>query len=870
MIWHSATAEDVINELDTDKTVGITSEEAAERLKVYGKNEIHNFNKPRLLKMLLLELKNYIYISLAVVAVLYMILTSVTESGNILSGLLIIVLILLNAYVTAFGKYRSVNELDKLRTSITSRATVIRDGKEQTILSNQLVPGDIILLKQGDFAPADGRIIDSYVFKCNEYTLTGYDLPIDKFHDVVYNDITKIKDRYNMVYSGCSVLSGHALAVVTETGKSTEIGRAECIANEANSTVSPLKSKVDSIAKHSAVIFFALSLLIFFVGIAVNFSRNDISFANIVVQKAVLALSVAASAIPEAVSVILTFSLALGAKRLFKNKVTVSNLPIAEHIRNVTTICTDKTGVLTTNQMSVKKIYNSSGVINLDNDVLDDNIITILRLALICSNFKSEEHVERHANSLENAIEKACVKYTGMNQADMDGIYPRLAELPFDSSRRMMTTVSIINGKPYAITKGAAETVAERCINCDTEKIKDSAAQFAAETLKVIAIAMKPLSEIPANPSSELLESELTFVGLIGIEDPLDIDSVNAVKNCQEHGIRVIMVTGDHIDTAKAVAEKIGIYKEGDIALTGEELSELSDQELSENIYKYTVFARVKPEDKLRIVAALKEKGENVLVTGDNISDTPALLNADVGCALGATGSDVVRTSSDIIIRNNKFSSIVLAMMESRQIWRNIKRGIQYLLSCNFAEILAIIFGLLIFKVEPLTAVALLWINFITDGLPALAFASKGNPSGMSLEKSDNVLFNLKSLVLLLAPSFIMAALMLIAHGIGSSQSYALAVTMTFAVASVCEIAHAISLNNGRGLLSFKLSSNKTMLKLCGISLLIVLLLLLTPIGKILSLTLMPTKGWLFVIASALIVLAADEITKLAIIKFIK
>ena len=870
MIWHSSTAEEVIKELNTDKANGLTSEEAEARLKVYKKNEIHNFNKVGFINLLFSELKNYLYLILVAVSVIYMVLTSLTDNLDILGGVLIILLVFLNAWVNAFGKYRSVAELDMLRTSITSKATVIRDGKEMTILSNLLVPGDIILLKTGDFAPADGRLIDSYVLKCDEYTLTGEDVPIDKFHDAVYEDITPMKNRNNMIYSGCSILNGHAVAVVTETGVSTEIGRAECIANEANSAVSPLKTKVDTIAKYFAIISFVASALIFFIGVAVNFSRTDISFANIVLQKLIVALSVAVAAIPEAVSVILTFSLALGVKRLFKNKVTVSNLQITENIRNITTICTDKTGVLTTNQMSVKKVYNSSFVTDLETDTPDDSVITILRLALICSNFKSEEHIERHANSLENAIEKACIKHTNMSQQDMDGIYPRLAELPFDSMRRMMTTVSIINGKPFAITKGAAESIAERCLNCDTEKIKNIATEFALDSLKVIAVAMKPLSEIPANPSSEELESKLTFVGLIGIDDPLDPESVAAFKECEENGIKVIMVTGDHIDTAKAVAKKIGILKDDNLAITGEELAELSDEELAQNISKYTVFARLKPEDKLRIVTALKENGEKVLVTGDSVNDTPALLSADIGCALGATGSDVVRTSSDIVVRNNKFSSIMLALMESRRIFINIRKGIQYLISCNFAEILALVLGLLIFKVEPISAAAILWINFITDGFPALALASNGDISSLSLDRSSNVLFNLKSYVKILVPSVTISVLILIAYAIGNAQSYSLAITMAFAVTGICEIFHAFSINSGKSLFKFKFSANKTMLKFCGFSLAILLLLLLTPIGKILSLTLMPFTSWLFVIASALIVLAADEITKLAIIKFIK
>ncbi len=863
MIWHSSTAEQVLSELNTNKDTGLTSSEALERLKSFGKNEIHNFNKKNFFSFLLAELKNYLYITLVVVAIVYMILTSFTNSGDLLHGFVIIALVILNAWVSAYGKYRSISEMDKLRTSITSNATVIRDGIEQVISSNLLVPGDIIVLKTGDFAPADGRLIDSHVLKCDEYILTGEDVPIDKFHDALYEDITPMKIRSNMIYSGCSILNGYGLAVVTETGESTEIGRAECIANEANSTVSPLKTRVDTIAKNSSTICFIGALLIFIIGIAVNFTNTEISFADLVLQKVIVALSVAVAAIPESVAVILTFSLALGAKRLFKNNITVSNLAATEHIKDITAVCIDKTGVLTANEMSVKKVFDGAEIMELKDDEANNSLISILRLALVCSNFKSEEHIERHANSLESAIEKACIKYTNMSQQDTDGIYPRLAEIPFDSVRRMMTTVSVINGKPFAITKGAAEMIAERCVNCDVEQVKKVATDFASEALKVIAVAIKPLNEIPANPTSEELESELTFIGLIGIDDPLDTESVEAVKACQNNDIKVLMITGDHIDTAKAVAQKIGILNDETSALTGEELEKLSDEELKENIYKYTVFARVSPQDKLRIVSALKENGEKVLITGDSISDTPALLSADIGCALGETGSDVVRTSSDLVVQNNKFSSIVLAIMESKRIFSNIKRGIQYLLSCNFAEILAFIFGLLIFRVEPISAVAILWINFITDGFPALAFATKQGHLGLSLKKSNDGLFDFKSLIFSTVPSFALAALILIGYGIGSSQSPALASTLAFTVAAVCEIVHAISLNNGGLIFSFDFKGNSTMLKLCGVSFLIVLLLLLTPLGQILSLVSLTAGGWLFVLISALVILAVDETAKL-------
>lgn len=864
MIWHNSSASQVLKELNTDKDCGLDSFTAAERLKTYKKNELHDLTKKSFFTLFGRELKNYLSILLLVAAAVYFLIATVSKAGGRPGALTIIVLVLLNALYGAFRAYFTNKTLDRLRISVNSMTTVIRDGKETSIPSNQLVPGDIMVLKAGDYIRADGRLIDAYVLKCDEYPLTGETVPVDKIPNELFEDITPITGRFNMVYSGTSVVSGHAVAVVTETGASTELGRAESLVRQTKRASTPLKSKLTKLGSISAIICLAAAFIVFLTGIIVHFSLSEVSFAATVLNQLLVALSLAVGALPEGFPVILTVALALGAQRMRKSGVTVTNLPVAESLKDITVICTDKTGVLTTNLMSVVRVFDGKSIVNLKTDTVDESCISVLRLALICSNLKEDEHYERHANSTESAIEQACIRYTGMSKVDIDGIYPRLAELPFDSDRRLMTTVSMINGRPYAIVKGAPEIVAQRCVHTHGDQLTKTADLMAEDMLKVIGVAIKPLDDIPANPNSDELENGLTFVGFVGIEDPLDSNTIHAFRECENNDVRVIMITGDHINTACATAKRIGILKEGCKAISHEDLEKLDDAELIENIDSYAVFARVSPQDKLRIVRALQHRYNNVILTGDSANDTPALMAADIGCALGLTGSDMVKDAADLILHNNRFSSITNAVKESRRIFHSVKKTVRYLLSCHLGAILAVLFGLFIFKESPLTAAALLFVNFLIDYLPLLAFSAEPSKEALTMRKDrdEHTLLSLSDFIKVLIQAGVIAILTLTGFASGLAVSKETAATLAFAVLAVVKLVHALGISLTHTVFSKVTIKSKTMPIACGIELLLLLIFLLTPAGSLLSLVRLDGSRWTFLLISAVVMFLVDEIAK--------
>lgn len=863
VIWHSSAPDMVVKELNSDIEKGLDSTEVLSRLSKYGKNEIHDFEKPDFLKLLLKQFGNYINIIFLCVAVIYFIISLVTHETNWTEALLIILILCVNCVAGAVINYRNILNVDKLRNTHKTYATVIRDGVEQLIPSANLVPGDIMLLSVGDFIRADGRIIDSYVLKCDEFSVTGETVPVEKIPTEIFEDITPLADRTNMVFAGSHVLNGKAKVIVTETGEDTAQGRAESIVKQTRVKTTPLHARLEKIEKISAVISFCAAVLVFLIGVIAHIKSYEVGFETTVLSHLLLGLSLAVSAIPEGLPTVLSIAVAFSAQRLSRHNITFINLPSAESIGNVSVICTDKTGTLTESEMTLTKVSDGKSIIDLGSEAVDESAVTLLRLALICSNLNENEHLERHANALEAAIEKACVRLTGMSKSDIDGIYPRLAELPFDSAHMTMTTVTVINSKPYAVVKGAPETVLSKCSDSDTEKITEIADGFADEALKVIAVALKPLDGIPAHPNREELENGLIFVGLLGFENPPDALAAAEIKACKEKNIRVIMLTGDHKRTAVAAAVKLGMISSPDEAIDHEGLAALSDEQLAEKISDYSVYARITSEDKLRIVRTLRACCEQVLITCDTVNDVPALTEADYGCALGLTGSDSVKTSADLIVNDNKFSTVTLALKEGNRIFDSVLRSVKYLLSCNAAEIITVIFGLFIFGDSPLAAASLLWINVITDMLPALAFSAEIQDKTLSLRRHESrSLLNIRSFTGMAVPALIISVLTLIAYGVGLKTSVQMAATLAFSVLSICETVHAFALSHTYTVFTKGTAQNLVMPIACGISLVIVLLIILTPLGSLLSLTVPNGTGWLMILISAVITLAAGETIK--------
>lgn len=854
MIWHSSEIDDVLRELSVDKTKGLANGEADMRLEQYGHNVIENIEKPTFIKRFISQINTKSVYILTVVALICFAVSLVYKQNNPYSPLLIIAIIVLNALISAYNLYKGDSALNSLKSVTNPEATVLRDGIVKQILSDELVAGDIILLKEGDYITADARLIETNSFRCNEFSLTGESVPVDKNADITVEDITPIEGRNNMVFSGCNVVHGTAKAVVTATGLETEIGHTSSIIQQTGADKLPLQTSLDTTGKIVNTIIIVVCVIAFVIGLIQNFSSNE-PFATMTLRTMLNSVALAVAAIPEGLPAISTVVIALGLNRIIRDGIIIKKTEAIEMLGKTTVICSDKTGILTRNKMTLSCIYDGEQTVTLDDNTLDEKSAMTLRLAATCSTLDND--------STEQAIKNACIKYNSMSQNDIENAFPRVGIIPFDSERKTMTSINVINGKPFAIVKGATEMLIEKCNNCDIKKILEVNDSMAQEALRVVCIAIRPLNDIPANPTPETIEQDLTFVGLLGLVDPPRKEAIDGISSCERAGIRTVMITGDNILTAKAVARRIGILKDGTEAISGSDLALLSDEELKANINKYSVFARITPEDKLRIVKAFKENGEIVTVTGENYNDSDVLLNADVGCAMGRLGTDIAKGNADIIIANNNFISIVRAIKESRGLFANIKKSVTYLLSCNFAEIITYIVGMLIFGTPPLAAVQLLWINLLTDCAPAISLSKEKAENGVMLEKpTTGRIFSWNSVFNITIEALYISLITVLAYFIGVKWGVDIAVTMAFATIGTAQIFHSFNIRTTRSVLN-RTKPNKFMRITTVITLFIMFFAVLTPVGTILGLKVLNTAQFFISLGLAFSVIPFCEIFKI-------
>ena len=854
MIWHSSEIDDVLSELSVDKINGLSNGEADMRLEQYGHNVIENIEKPTFIKRFISQINTKSVYILTVVALICFAVSLVYKQNNLYSPLLIIAIIVLNALISAYNLYKGDSALNSLKSVTNPVATVVRDGIVKQVFSDELVAGDIILLKEGDYITADARLIETNSFRCNEFSLTGESVPVDKNADITVEDITPIEGRNNMVFSGCNVVHGTAKAVVTATGLETEIGHTSSIIQQTGADKLPLQTSLDTTGKIVNTIIIVICVIAFIIGLIQNFSSNE-PFATMTLRTMLNSVALAVAAIPEGLPAISTVVIALGLNRIIRDGIIIKKTESIEMLGKTTVICSDKTGVLTRNKMTLSCIYDGEQTVTLDDNALDEKSAMTLRLAATCSTLDND--------STEQAIKNACIKYNSMSQNDIENAFPRVGIIPFDSERKTMTSINIINGKPFAIVKGATEMLIEKCNNCDIKKILEVNDSMAQEALRVVCIAIRPLNDIPANPTPESIEQDLTFVGLLGLVDPPRKEAIDGISSCERAGIRTVMITGDNILTAKAVARRIGILKDGTEAISGSDLALLSDEELKVNINKYSVFARITPDDKLRIVKAFKENGEIVTVTGENYNDSDVLLNADVGCAMGRLGTDIAKGNADIIIANNNFISIVRAIKESRGLFANIKKSVTYLLSCNFAEIITYIAGMLIFGAPPLAAVQLLWINLLTDCAPAISLSKEKAENGVMLEKpTTGRIFSWNSVFNITIEALYISLITVLAYFIGVKWGVDIAVTMAFATIGTAQIFHSFNIRSTRSVLN-RTKPNKFMRITTVITLFIMFFAVLTPVGTILGLKVLNTAQFFISLGLAFSVIPFCEIFKI-------
>ena len=693
-------------------------------------------------------------------------------------------------------------------------------------MSSELVPGDIIKLEAGDFVPADARLIKSVNLKSEESALTGESVPSEKFADAEVKEKAPIGDRTNMVFSGCSITYGTALAVVTATGMQTEMGKiAGILANEEESKT-PLQVKLAKLGSMLGILVLAICGVMFAVQVVRDVIGKPFN-VEVIMEAFMSAISLAVSAIPEGLPAVVTIVLSIGVQRMVKRNAIIRRLPAVETLGSSSVICSDKTGTLTQNRMTLVKTYVDGGEIIDFNGSADGETYKMLCYGSLCSDGKVvfENGVEKHlGDPTETSIVLAAHKAGGI-QDELNAKHPRKAELPFDSDRKLMTTVNMIDGKPVAIVKGAFDVIAQRTVKGDVEKARIACDEMSSNALRVLAVAYKELDEVPANPSFEELEYGLTFVGLVGMIDPPRPECKVAVATCRQAGIKPVMITGDHIVTATAIAKELGIFVDGDKAITGAELDEMSDEELDKEVRNISVYARVSPENKIRIVKAWQKKGEVVSMTGDGVNDAPALKAADIGCAMGITGTDVAKGAADMTLTDDNFATIVEAVKEGRGIYENIKKVVGFLLSTNLAEVLVVfistvILGFIADLGNPFVPIQLLWINLVTDSLPAIALGMEAVEDDIMFHKPKakneslfahgvgvKIVFNGILLTITTLTAYLLGFYL---TGMGHTGHVA-GSTLAFMVLAMSQLVQALNMRSSHSLFKLGFFTNKTM-----------------------------------------------------------
>lgn len=856
MIWHSSETNDVLSELGVTKENGLANSLALERLEIYGKNTRSTSKKTSLLTRFLSQINSKIVYFLTAIAIACFIVNIIYDKSDFYFPILIVAIVVINAFISALHLHKCDEALDAIQNAANPDVTVIRDGSEKVISSDLLVPGDIMLLKEGDYITADARIIESDGLRCNEAILSGDVIPVDKAADTIVEDITVVSARKNMVFAGCNVVHGTARVVVVETGLCTEIGKQTDISHQTNSETLPITETLANSGKIINIAILAFCILAFIIGIIQNFNSRA-PFATITLSALMNSVALGITAMPESLPAISTIVLALGIKRMIDDNIVIKNTKALEIIGKTEVICVDKTGILTKNNMVLNYIFDGEQLTELSDEALSDKTAGVLQLATACSMLQND--------STESCIENACIKYLSLSQEDVSNLFPRLSSIPFDSIRKTMTSINMISGKPVAIVKGAPEIVIEKCNIAQKDKLLELCNSLAEKSYRVLCVAIKPLDEIPSNPNPEEIENELNFVGLLALNDPPQSDTVEAISTCNLAGINTIMITGDNILTAKAVARRIGILTDDSQAITGSELDKLSDDELANSIENYTVFARITPNDKIRIIKAWQSIGKIVTVTGNDFEDADALNAADIGCSLGQYGADAAKGNADVIIKNKKFMTVVSAIRESRSLFNNVKKSVTYLLACNFGEIIAYILGMLIFGLPPLAAVQLLWINLLTDSTCVISLTVEGSEENVMHKKPlalTGHLFSRNALLNMLSDSLVIATLTLISFAFGGQS-------MAFATLVMIQVFHSYNMKTQQSLLKADFKTNKFMNFSSVLVLFISVFLVLTPAGMVFGLEMLSVGSFLLSLLLSIIIIPINEFKKIWMQKII-
>ena len=784
MKYYTNSGDEVLKELNSSLN-GLTNGEATNRLNKYGYNELEQKKKKTLLKMIVLQLKDAMIIILFIAALISFLLNETAEA------IVILVIIFINTLISIIQEKKAENAIEALKSISAPNVKVIRDGVKDVISSQNLVVGDIVLLEAGDIVPADLRLLKTSQLQISEATLTGESVPVYKDERAVLQDNTILGERVNMAFSSTIVNYGTATGVVVATGMNTEVGKIAHMLEKTTDLDTPLKRKLNKIGKILSVVGIAVSLII--VAIGLLYDKNFVSILMI-------AISLAISVIPEGLPATATIVMALGVQRMAKQNALIRKLPAVETLGSTTVICSDKTGTLTQNKMTVKQfaLYDDfiNGKIKTDKDKVGNR--ELLQAAVLCNNAALEDN-----KAVGDPTEVALLAFAKKQNFTITSDHQRVLELPFDSDRKRMTV--IYKFTDYVIyTKGAIDSILPLCNKIDVNgeekdltgedivRINELCRMSSQQALRVLAFAKKNIKKIP---NKENIEENLTFIGILSMIDPPRDEVKKAIATCHRAGIKVIMITGDHIDTAIAITKQLNIYQEGDLAFSGSDLVNMTDEQLDQIVSKTSVFARISPNDKLRIVNSLKRQQNIVAMTGDGVNDAPALKAADIGVAMGKTGTDVARESADMILLDDNFTTIEYAIKEGRRIYSNIQKVIQYLLAGNISEVLTIFLAVLFNIGTPILAVHILIVNLVTDTIPALALGVDPASDDIMDQKpiKAGTLFEKGLIARVIFHGIIISAITLIAYYIGYQDTQEAGTTMAFITLSLSQIIHALN-----------------------------------------------------------------------------
>lgn len=863
MTEYNKLLEEILQQFATTPEAGLEENEAAERLIRQGANVVRESKKKSLFQRFLEQFKDAMIIILLIAAGISFFIASF-EGEGFYEPVLILLIVLLNAALGLIQESKAEKALEALKKLSAPRARVRRAGREEIIDAAGLVPGDIIIVEAGDYVPADARLIEAANLRTEESSLTGESAPVDKNAGAEISDKASIGDRKNMIYSGTAVAYGRGLAVVTATGMQTEMGRIADLLESETDGMTPLQIKLAALGKYLGIAALLACAIIFVIGLLEGMPALDIFMVSV---------ALAVSAIPEGLPAIVTVILAIGVQRMVKRRAIIRRLPAVETLGSASVICSDKTGTLTENRMTLTDLYLAD--LQQYEKVYNRNSGSarkLLRLAAMCSdgNIAIEQGQEKHiGDPTETAIILAAHR-NGIIKEDLSRLYPRLAELSFDSDRKLMTTVNQVDDQIMVIVKGAFDVLANKCVAGEITGGYEANEEMGKKALRVLAIGYKTINSVPANPTPDNLETDLTFLGLVGMIDPPRPEAKTAVATCRQAGIKPVMITGDHILTASAIATELGILQAGDRAITNLELEEMSDHKLNLSVEEIVVYARVSPADKIRIVRAWQNCGAVVAMTGDGVNDAPALKAADIGCAMGITGTDVAKGAADITLTDDNFATIVEAVREGRGIYDNIRKVVGFLLGTNIGELLTVLLAMLIWKVTPLLSMQLLWINLVTDSFPAIALGmepvEKEAMQRKPRPKNESIFAGgYGTQIILQGVMFALLTLVGFQIGINRGSDPVTGRTMAFIVLALSQIFHSFNMRSVYSIFTIGPFSNRALcLATLTSTILVGLVIFIPPFAFAFGLTALAPDMYLIALLLALVPIPVLETAKAA------